>query len=66
MNRDIEGLRTTRFDRLRARMREGTARALTLAYYRHRTRPKLIKLLVFAGAPEAKDKRASQGTHSGP
>jgi hypothetical protein len=53
MNRDIEGFRTTPFDKIRARMREGRARALILAYYRHRTRPRLIKLLVFAGVPEA-------------
>ena len=39
--------------RLKARIREGTARAHTLDYYRHRTRPNLIKLLVFAGVPEA-------------
>jgi hypothetical protein len=41
------------FDRLRARMREGRARARTLAYHRHRTRPNLIKLLLFAAVPEA-------------
>ena len=53
MNRDIEAVRTTPFDKLRARMREGTDRAHTLTYYRHRTRPNLIGLIQYVGLPEA-------------
>ncbi len=34
-------------------MRKGTARAYTLAYHRHRTRPNLIRLLEVAAVPEA-------------
>jgi hypothetical protein len=41
--------------RLHARIREGTGRAHTLAYFDHRTRPKLIKLLEFAALPELEE-----------
>lgn len=41
------------FDRLRDRMREGTARAHAVGYYRYRTRPNLIGLIQHVALPEA-------------
>ena len=41
------------FEKLRIKMREGTARAHSLAYFRHRTRPNLIRLIQHTALPEA-------------
>lgn len=50
---DVPGNRRSALDRLKARIREGTAQAYTLAYFDHRTRPNLVQLLEEAAVPEA-------------
>lgn len=41
------------FDKLRTRMWEGTARGHSLSYFKHRTRPNLIRLIQHVALPEA-------------
>lgn len=53
MQFDAPGNSRNALDRLKARIREGTAQAYTLAYFDHRTLPNLVQLLEEAAVPEA-------------